>query len=142
MRFRNFEDAPILGFLVSFLIEKRVLEYIVGPESHSELIYRSGNVAAFLVVNRKMTMSLWECLWTPIVDNKDPRIVKATLRMHQEMMGTMHLDQLVLISHRIHALPFESFDSGADCFTMWCTRLSTNIIMLESKDSNGKACIR
>jgi hypothetical protein len=84
----------------------------VGPESHSELIYRSGNVPAFLVVNRRITEDLLDCLWQPVVDNKDPRIVKATLKMHQDMLSTMTPDLLGSLSRRISRLPFTSFDSG------------------------------
>ncbi|KAA8893265.1 hypothetical protein FN846DRAFT_548229 [Sphaerosporella brunnea] len=105
------EGEPILGFLVDFLIENKVLEYIVGPESHSELINRSGNVPAFLIVNRKITEHLMDCLWQPVLDNKDPRIVKATLKMHQEMMTTMTTDHLYSLSRRVSRVPFTSFDS-------------------------------
>ena len=84
----------------------------MGPDSHSELINRCGNVPAFLVVNRKMTEELLDCLWQPIVDNKDPRVVKATLRMHQDMFNIMTLDILASLCRRVSQLPFTSFDSG------------------------------
>jgi len=103
-------------FLVDYLIDNGVLEYLVGPESHSELINRSGNVPAFLIVNQAMPEPLLNCLWQPVVDNKDPRIVKATLKMHQEMMMIMGLDHLAGLSKRISCLPFSSFDSCLLCF--------------------------
>jgi len=103
-------------FLVDYLIENGVLEYLVGPESHSELINRSGNVPAFLIVNQTIPEHLLNCLWQPVMDNKDPRIVKATLKMHQEMMSTMTLDQLAGLSKRISRLPFSSFDSSLMTF--------------------------
>jgi hypothetical protein len=99
------------SFLVNFLIENKVLEYIVGPESHSELINRSANVPAFLIVNKKITDHLLDCLWQPVLDNKDPRIVKATLKMHQEMLSTMTTDNLYSLSRRVSRVPFASFDS-------------------------------
>jgi hypothetical protein len=104
------------SFLVKFLIENKVLEYIVGPESHSELINRSANVPAFLIVNRKITEHLLDCLWQPVLDNKDPRIVKATLKMHQDMLSIMPMDNLYSLSRRVSRVPFTSFDSFLTTF--------------------------
>lgn len=83
----------------------------MGPESHHELIRRSANITGFLIVTNTTTVDIRHALWQPVVNNKDPRIVQATLAMHQEMIGNMSIPLLVELSKRIKDIPFSSFDA-------------------------------
>ncbi|KAI5841093.1 hypothetical protein DFP73DRAFT_134692 [Morchella snyderi] len=83
----------------------------MGPESHHELIRRSANITGFLIVTNTTTVDIRHALWQPVVNNKDPRIVQATLAMHQEMIPNMSIPLLVELSKRIKDIPFSSFDA-------------------------------
>lgn len=83
----------------------------MGPESHHELIRRSANITGFLIVTNTTTSEIRHALWQPVVNNKDPRIVQATLAMHQEMIPNMSVQFLVELSKRVRDIPFSSFDA-------------------------------
>jgi ubiquitin carboxyl-terminal hydrolase 34 len=97
--------------LADFILDNKVIEYIMGPESHHELIRRSANITGFLLVTQTITPGIHQALWQPIAENKDPRIFQATLAMHQDMITNMNLSTLVGLSERLSTLPFSSFDS-------------------------------
>lgn len=97
-------------YVTGFLLDKKVVQYLVGPESHFELIRRCYNVPSFLFVSNTMTPEIMDALWQPVLSNKDPRVVNATLLMSQEMATNMHAEQLVSLCERISMIPYESTD--------------------------------
>lgn len=49
-------------------------------------------------------------MWKPVVSNKDPRVVHATLSMLTEMVVNMTVDQLFELCHRVMDMPVEKMD--------------------------------
>ena len=90
-----------------------IIEYLVGPESHPELIRLSHNIGSFLVVNKCLTIDIREAIWQPLVDvNRDPRIVHAVTKMVMEFMNHMSYDSVVDLCERATQIPFSSFDAS------------------------------
>ena len=108
----NWRDSKIIQYLVRFILKHKVVEYLVGPDSHLELITRCANVPSFLLVSESMTKEILDAVWYPISSNRDPRIVQATLQMHEEMMANMSTDQLLDLCRRINKMPYTSFDTS------------------------------
>lgn len=96
--------------MVDFLLKNKVVQYLLGPDSHLELIRRSASIVGFLVVTDTITEDLLDSLWQPVVDNKDPRIVQATLAMHRDMMPSMGTDMFVQLCAKVTRLPLSVFD--------------------------------
>ncbi|KAI5781142.1 hypothetical protein EDC01DRAFT_244286 [Geopyxis carbonaria] len=107
----DWRESAVLRFVVDFLIVNKVVEYLVGPESHYELVRRCGNVPSFLLVSGSISTEILDALWQPVLDNRDPRVVQATLHMHGEMSTNMGPDHIVMLCGRISRIPFSSFDS-------------------------------
>lgn len=88
-----------------------IIEYLVGPESHPELIRLSYNIGSFLVVNHCMTPDIVQAVWQPLLDNKDPRIVQGVVKMVIEFLIHMSYDSMVDLCTRAIDIPFSSYDT-------------------------------
>ncbi|KAL7275754.1 hypothetical protein RUND412_001304 [Rhizina undulata] len=108
---QDWQETTILRYLADYILENNIVEYIMGPESHHELIRRSANIAGFLIVTLTITPDITSALWQPVADAKDPRIVQATLSMLQDLIANMTLPMQLELSERVSKMPFSSFDS-------------------------------
>src|SRR5437868_2916214 len=89
-----------------------IIEYLVGPESHPELIRLSYNIGSFLVVNHCLTPDILQAVWQPLIDNKDPRIVQGVIKMVVEFVGHMKYNNMVDLCRRAIDIPFSSYDTS------------------------------
>ena len=88
-----------------------IIEYLVGPESHPELIRLSYNIGSFLVVNHCLTPDILQAVWQPLIDNKDPRIVQGVIKMVLEFVIHMQYSNMVDLCKRAIDIPFSSYDT-------------------------------
>lgn len=88
-----------------------IIEYLVGPESHPELIRLSYNIGSFLVVNHCLTPDILQAIWQPLIDNKDPRIVQGVIKMVIEFTNNMQYSNIVDLCTRAINIPFSSYDT-------------------------------
>ena len=88
-----------------------IIEYLVGPESHPELIRLSYNIGSFLVVNHCLTSDIVQAIWKPLIDNKDPRIVQGVIKMVMEFVTHMQYHSIVDLCMRAIDIPFSSYDT-------------------------------
>ena len=89
-----------------------VIEYLVGPDSHPELIRMSHNIGTFLVINHTFTPDIRDAIWQPLIQNKDARIVQAVMKMAMELMANMTSECLVDLCKKTTAIPFASYDTA------------------------------
>jgi len=89
-----------------------IIEYLVGPESHPELIRLSYNIGSFLVVNHCLTPDILQAVWQPLIDNKDPRIVQGVIKMVVEFVIHMKYNNMVDLCRRALDIPFSSYDTS------------------------------
>lgn len=89
-----------------------IIEYLVGPESHPELIRLSCNIGNFLVVNHCLTPDILQAVWQPLIDNKDPRIVQGVTKMVLEFVTHMQYSNMVDLCERALDIPFSSYDTS------------------------------
>ncbi|OJJ50521.1 hypothetical protein ASPZODRAFT_148016 [Penicilliopsis zonata CBS 506.65] len=106
-------DHPIVRYLVNFLKENKIVEYIVGVDSHPQLISRSGNIVGFLVVTSTYTDLDTDIIWQTVTDSQDPRTVSEVLSMLTKTFP-MHLPSspaLLYLCSKLLALPLNRFDA-------------------------------
>ncbi|PYH95762.1 ubiquitin hydrolase [Aspergillus ellipticus CBS 707.79] len=115
-------EHPVVQYLVGFLRQNRIVEYIVGIDSHPQLISRSGNIAGFLVVTSTYTDADTDTIWKTVTESPDPRTVSEVLGMLGKTFH-MHLSSspaLVYLCSKLLDLPLARFDAR---MTDFCEQL-------------------
>lgn len=101
---------PVVHFLVNFILDSRLVEYIVGVESHPQLITRSANIVGFLVVTCSYTDHHSEAIWQAVTTSQDPRIVDAILGMLTNIFRMSTYSALIYLCKKLNELPVRAFD--------------------------------
>ncbi|RAK81654.1 putative ubiquitin C-terminal hydrolase [Aspergillus fijiensis CBS 313.89] len=106
-------DHPVVQYLVDFLRRNRMVEYIVGIDSHPQLISRSGNVIGFLVVTSTYTDADTDTIWRTVTESPDSRAVSEILGM---LSRTFHMHvstspTLLYLCSKLLELPLARFDA-------------------------------
>lgn len=106
-------ENPVVKQLVGFLRENKIVEYLVGIDSHPQLISRSGNIVGFLVVTGTYVDSDTDTIWTAVRESPDPRTVSEILGMLTRTFH-MHLSTssaLMYLCSKLLDLPLARFDA-------------------------------
>ncbi|KAL2848825.1 hypothetical protein BJY01DRAFT_211397 [Aspergillus pseudoustus] len=103
---------PLVQFLVKILRESKIIDYIVGVDSHPQLISRGYNVLGFLVITQAYTESDTDTIWKTVTDSPDPRTVSEVLGMMQKTLNIGLSDPSRLHSYcsKMLELPLVRFD--------------------------------
>ncbi|KJK61380.1 protein of unknown function DUF3517 [Aspergillus parasiticus SU-1] len=106
-------EHPVVQYLVRFLRENEIVEYIVSIDSHPQLISRSGNIVGFLIVTSTYTDTDTDTIWKAVTESPDPRTVSEILRMLTRTFQ-MHLPTspaLLCLCSKLLDFPLSRFDS-------------------------------
>ncbi|KAL2842484.1 hypothetical protein BJX68DRAFT_244747 [Aspergillus pseudodeflectus] len=104
---------PLVQYLVRVLRESKIIDYLVGVDSHPQLISRSYNVLGFLVITEAYTDSDTDTIWKTVTDSPDPRTISEVLGMVQKTLNIRLRDPSRLHSYcsKMLELPLVRFDS-------------------------------
>jgi ubiquitin carboxyl-terminal hydrolase 34 len=102
---------PVMQYLADFLLDGKVVDYIVSVDSHPQLIARSGNIVGFLVVTHRWSDSQADAIWNTVATNPDPRVVAATMTMLRGIVNLMRPADCLHLCSKLYELPIE-------CYTM------------------------
>lgn len=102
---------PVVRYLSDFVLVNRLVDYIVGVESHPQLITRSANIVGFLVVTRKYTERESDAIWKTVSASQDPRVVDATLSMLTGIFNIANYPDLLYLCKKLNESPLQAFDS-------------------------------
>ena len=102
---------PVVQYLSDFVLVNRLVDYIVGVESHPQLITRSANIVGFLVVTRKYTERESDAIWKTVSASQDPRVVDATLSMLTGIFNIANYPHLLYLCRKLNESPLQAFDS-------------------------------
>ena len=105
-------DHPLVPYLVKFLRDNQIVEYIVGIDSHPQLISRSGNIIGFLIVTLTYTDRDTDIIWKTVTESQDSRTVSEVLGM---LTRTFHMHPstspvLLGVCSKLLELPLNRFD--------------------------------
>ncbi|PGH13416.1 hypothetical protein AJ79_03695 [Helicocarpus griseus UAMH5409] len=104
---------PTIQYLVKFLRDNKIVDYIVGVDSHPQLISRGGNVVGFLVVTSSYTDKDTDIIWNTVTESQDPRTVTEVLAMLTRTFS-MHQsgsNALNYLCSKLIELPLNRFDA-------------------------------
>ncbi|KAE8149454.1 hypothetical protein BDV25DRAFT_156255 [Aspergillus avenaceus] len=106
-------EHPVVQYLVKFLRDNEIIEYIVSIDSHPQLISRSGNIVGFLVVTSTYADTDTDTIWKAVTESPDPRTVSEILKMLTRTFH-MHLptsSALLYLCSKLLDLPLARFDT-------------------------------
>lgn len=115
-RFMN-KDAgqssnPVAQYVADLMLANRVVEYLVGVDSHPQLINRSGNIVGFLVITRRYRDAETDAIWRAVASSQDPRTADAILHMLHSFVGLSDYSSLLYLTTKLDELPLQAFDSS------------------------------
>jgi ubiquitin carboxyl-terminal hydrolase 34 len=106
----NSLSVPLVRFLIQFLRDTKMVQYIVGVDSHPQLISRSSNVVGFLVVTGTYCNDDSDVIWCNVKESQDPRTVSEVLNMLKSIFAMQSLPTLMYLCHKLLELPVERYD--------------------------------
>ncbi|EEP75964.1 predicted protein [Uncinocarpus reesii 1704] len=130
-------DYPITRFLVKFLRDNKVVDYIVGIDSHPQLISRSGNIVGFLVITGTYTDQDTDIIWNTVTESHDPRTVSEVLSMLTRTfnMHSQGSPSLLYLCAKLIELPLNRFDAR---MIDYCEQLLTSFrVRYAERGRNG-----
>ena len=112
-------DGPVVQYAANFLLEKKVVDYLVGVDSHPRLLSESKNIIAYLAVTQKYTTKEIDMIWNSVLSSQDPRITEAILGVMRSLMDMAEAPIVSYILQKLMELPIEAYDSKMAPFTAW-----------------------
>ncbi|KAF7560328.1 hypothetical protein G7046_g3827 [Stylonectria norvegica] len=103
------ECQTYLDHLAQYLLRSELVEYILGPNCHPEIIVESANIIGFLVVTKNYRQEHTELLWQGIMSSQDPRVADALTRMVAVITNLFDYLGLLGLSEKLQTLPIEGF---------------------------------
>ncbi|KAI9679654.1 MAG: hypothetical protein M1829_001616 [Trizodia sp. TS-e1964] len=104
-------EHPVMRFLANFILTNRLVQHIVGVDSHSELITPSANIIGFLVATNNYTTTESDIIWERVASSQDPRVVGAILAMLKEILHIFPYPLLIHLCGKLNELPLDAFDA-------------------------------
>ncbi|EED21875.1 ubiquitin C-terminal hydrolase, putative [Talaromyces stipitatus ATCC 10500] len=105
-------DSPLVQYLLKFLRDIRIIEYIVGVGSHPQIISRAGNIVGFFIVTNTYTDADTDILWRAVTDSQDQRTVGEIITMlgRTIVMHPSTSRALLYLCSKLLELPMSRFD--------------------------------
>lgn len=109
---QNDPKHPLVLFLVGYIRDTNLLEYVLGIDSHPQLISRSGNIIGFLIVTSNYTDHDTDTIWKTVTESQDSRTVSEVLGT---LTRTFHMHPstspvLLNVCTKLLELPLNRFD--------------------------------
>jgi ubiquitin carboxyl-terminal hydrolase 34 len=103
------DGLPLLKYIGGYLLQSQLIDYILSPSCHPEIIVESANIVGFLVMTQLYTMEHTERLWQGIKSSKDPRVADALTRMITNITALFDYSGCVDLCEQLQSLPIEAF---------------------------------
>lgn len=105
-------SSPFIQYLVRFIKNNKLVDYLVGVDSHLQLIGRSGNIVGFLIVTSAYTDAETDVIWKTVTESQDRRVVSEVLSMlsRTSLMHASTSPALLYACKKVLALPLARFD--------------------------------
>lgn len=110
-QFSNQPNHPYLLRTAEFLVELGLVDYLLGPSCHPEIVIHSSNIVGFLVVTKTYTEEHINQLWQGITASQDTRVCQAVAQLIQPIIRLFDYDGLLQLCDRFQTLPIEAFTS-------------------------------
>lgn len=101
--------SQLLKHVASYLLQSGLVEYIISPNSHPEIILESANIVGFLVATKTYRPEHTDRLWKAIASSQDPRVSDALTRMITTLVNLYDYRSLSYLCGKFEDLPLSSF---------------------------------
>ncbi|KAL8944646.1 MAG: hypothetical protein Q9216_000343 [Gyalolechia sp. 2 TL-2023] len=101
---------PVVSFLCDFIVDNKVIDYLVGAESHPRLIRLTGNIVGFLVVNNRYTEAESDKIWDTVTNSEDPGVVGAVLNMLPSIFNISNYSSLLYLVRKLDDISLSAWD--------------------------------
>ncbi|KAI4169825.1 MAG: hypothetical protein LQ343_005374 [Gyalolechia ehrenbergii] len=101
---------PVVPFLCDFIVDNKVIDYLVGVESHPRLIRLTGNIVGFLVVNHRYTEAESDKIWDTVTKSQDPGVVGAVLQMLPSIFNISNYSLLLYLVRKLDDISLSAWD--------------------------------
>ncbi|KAI5283594.1 hypothetical protein KEM54_002002, partial [Ascosphaera aggregata] len=110
---------PVIQSTVQYIKSSRLLEYIVGIDSHEQLISRGTNIVGFLILIGAYTDEETDTIWRTVTDGQDSRIVPDVLKMLTQTFSyhKSTSSALLYLCQKLRELPLNRFDATMTDYT-------------------------
>ena len=111
---RNIDPSPphpIVQYLAKLILEDKLVNYIVGPESHPNLMGRATNIVGFLIVAGKYTEVETNIIWKTVEESQDVRTIDAVIDMIFGFLNIAPYHVLIYLCEKLNELPVGGFDT-------------------------------
>lgn len=115
---------PVVLFLCDFIVNNKLIDYLVGVESHPRLIRLTGNIVGFLVVSQRYTEAESDRIWDTVIKSQDPGVVGAILQMLPSIFNILPYPQLLYLVTKLNDIPVSAWDNR---MTVYAERLLCHI---------------
>lgn len=103
---------PISNYLSDWVLSNHLVDYLVGVESHPQLIQRSSNIIGFLVVTGKYTNDETDLIWNVLATTQDPSKIDALLNMVQGFINVATHPTLLHLIDKLASTPIHLFEAN------------------------------
>ncbi|KAL9102182.1 MAG: hypothetical protein Q9163_002630 [Psora crenata] len=103
-------EHPIARFLAEYLINNKLVQYLVGAESHPQLMQRSHNIIGFLVVTGRLTNADTDTIWKAVATSYESRSGEAILNMLSQCLNLCGYSTLLYLVEKLNETPVHAFD--------------------------------
>lgn len=113
IKIQNTHDGgqdPLVRFVIRFLRQNNVIDYLIGPDSHPQLIGRAGNLIGFFGVAGAYTDSDTDSIWKAILESPDARVSAELIKMLTDALATMAVPSLYYICEKLSELPYDRWN--------------------------------
>lgn len=105
---------PFVQSLIHFIKDNKIVDYLVGVDSHPQLISRSSNIVGFLVATASYTDRETDIIWKAVTESQDGRVVSEILSAVTRtiVMHPSASPALLYFCEKVLNHPLERFDSS------------------------------
>lgn len=107
----NQPHHPIAQYLSDFMLANKIVDYLVGVDSHPQLILRCANIVGFLVVTSRYTEAESDAIWNAVMTSQDPRLIDAILHMVEGFFNISPYPILLYLTVKLNEVPLHAFDA-------------------------------
>ncbi|RKF63805.1 putative ubiquitin hydrolase [Golovinomyces cichoracearum] len=126
------DPSPVLAHFANYILENKIIDYIVGVGSHPEIINESSSIIGFLIITKTLKPQQIDVLWQTVTTCQDLRIVDAILRMLSLCHNLLDEENLLYLCRKANDVSIESFSPAMREF---CQALFKQFISKSSSEN-------
>lgn len=104
------ELHPLVALCKDFIQDKDLISYLVGVDSHPQVVSRSKNIIGFQVITRCYTQRDTDTIWTAMRSSQDPRRSEAIMDILLAQVDYADTSVLQTFVEKFIDLPIEAYD--------------------------------